>query len=160
MVDYQSEKEIEAVVKGFELCTTAKEDFKHRNHLTVAVWYLSNSSLPEAFEKVRDGLFKFLDHHGVGREKYHETLTIFWLKLVHGVMAEVSSPTDLVETTNTVVDRLADTRVVFEYYSEELLWSDEAKRNWIEPDLKAVFRVPPSGGPFPSCFWECKRKTA
>lgn len=138
MVYYENEAEIEAVVKGFERCTTAKEDFKHRTHLTVAVWYLSNSTLPEAFDKMRSGLFRFLDHHGVGREKYQETLTIFWLKLVHGVMAEVSSPNDLVETTNTVVERLADTRVIFEYYSEELLLSGDAKRSWMDPDLKPI----------------------
>jgi len=137
MVFYQNEEEIEAVVKGFELCTTAKEDFKHRNHLTVAAWYLRDSSVTEAFIRMRDGLFNFLDHHGVGREKYHETLTIFWLKLVEGAMAEVI-PNDFVETTNMVVERLADTRVVFEHYSEELLWSGEAKRSWIEPDLKPI----------------------
>lgn len=138
MVYYQNEAEIEAVVKGFELCTTAKEDFKHCNHLTVAVWYLSNSSPPEAFDKMRDGLFRFLDHHGVGREKYHETMTIFWLKLVQGVMAEASSQKDLAATTNAVVERLAETRVVFEYYSEELLWSDKAKCSWVDPDVKSI----------------------
>jgi hypothetical protein len=79
---YQSEEEIETVAHGFESCTTAKEDFKHRSHLTIAAWYLSHLSHEEALNKIRDGLFIFLDHHGVGREKYNETLTIFWIKLV------------------------------------------------------------------------------
>ena len=138
---YQNEDEIRAVVTGFELCTTGKEDFKHRDHLTVAVWYLRDSTVTEAFLRMREGLFQFLDHHGVGREKYHETLTIFWLKLVQVVMGEVSNPTYLVETTNTVVERLADTRIVFEYYSEELLWSPDAKRSWVEPDRKAIHKT-------------------
>lgn len=53
---YENEEEIEAVVTGFESCATAKEDFKHRNHLTVAVWYLLHSPAEEAVERMREGL--------------------------------------------------------------------------------------------------------
>src|SRR5437899_7060588 len=56
---YQNEKEIEAVVQGFESCTTSADDFKHRNHLTVAVWYLRNSTPEQAFQKMCSGLLRF-----------------------------------------------------------------------------------------------------
>ena len=135
---YQHEGEIEAVVEGFELCTTAKEDFNHRNHLTVAVWYLRNSSLPDALVKMRDGLFRFLDHHGVGREKYHETLTLFWLQLVRDVISQLPPESSTVDSANAVLERLADHRLVFEHYSEERLSSVEAKSSWIPPDLKTL----------------------
>lgn len=135
---YQSEKEIAAIVQGFESCTTGKEEFKHRSHLTVAVWYLSHSAPREALHKIRTGLFRFLDHHGVGREKYNETLTIFWIKLVQSAINQMDQPASLVDTVNTILERLADPRVVFEYYSEACLKSESAKTGWVEPDLKSV----------------------
>ena len=135
---YQSEEEIEAVVQGFETCATPKEDFKHRDHLTVAVWYLSHSTPEEAFNRIRSGLFRFLDHHGVGREKYNETLTIFWIKLVQRAIDQADSKPSLVGKTNTVLERLGDPAVVFEYYSEACVKSERAKTSWVEPDLKSV----------------------
>ncbi len=135
---YQSEKEIEAVVQAFESCTTSKDEFKHSSHLTVAVWFLSHSTPPEALHQIRTGLFRFLDHHGLGREKYNETLTIFWIKLVESAINQLDDETLLLETTNTILERLEDPRVVFEYYSEGLLSSSEAKRIWVEPNLKQL----------------------
>ena len=136
MGHYKSEEEIEAVVQGFESCATAKEEFKHRSHLTVAVWYLSQSKQQQALSKMRAGLFRFLEHHGVGREKYNETLTIFWIKLVVDVFDQLDDGTSLVDRTNTILERLADPRVVFEYYSEACLKSEMAKTLWVEPNLK------------------------
>ena len=135
---FQNENEIEAVVQGFESCTTGKEQFKHSSHLTVAVWYLGRSTSEQALQQIRNGLFRFLDHHGVGREKYNETLTIFWIKLVQNAISAMDQQTSLLDKTNRIVERLADPRVVFEYYSEGCLTSDRAKIGWIEPDLKKL----------------------
>ncbi|HWN09402.1 MAG TPA: hypothetical protein VNO50_09095 [Pyrinomonadaceae bacterium] len=132
---YQNNAEIEAVVQRFESCATSKEDFKHRSHLTVAVWYLLHSTPDDALKKMRSGLFRFLEHHGVGREKYHETLTVFWIKLVQHAINEADQ-SSFVHTTNDVLERLANPRIVFEYYSEACLKSDNARSYWVEPDLK------------------------
>jgi len=137
-VSYNTRSEIEAVVLGFETCILAKDEFPHARHLTVAVWYLSGGKFDQAFEKMRTGLFRFLDHHGVGREKYNETLTFFWMKLISKVIAELQPDLSLVEITNLVIERLANSRLVFEYYTPELLQSEEAKRKWVEPDLRKI----------------------
>jgi hypothetical protein len=109
---YQTENEIVAVVAGFEDCTTGKEDFTHLSHLTVATYYLRDSTSDEAFEKMRNGLFRFLDHHAVARGKYNEQLTRKWLTLVQDVIAQTNSGASLVEVTNTVLERLGDSRIV------------------------------------------------
>ena len=61
-VYYADQGQIEAVVKGFELCTTKKDEFTHQSHLTVAVWYLLNNNEEQATAKMRMGLHRFLDH--------------------------------------------------------------------------------------------------
>lgn len=126
---YQTEQEIEAVVQGFESCTTAKDKFKHREHLTVAVWYLRNSTLEQAFEKMRSGLFRFLDHHGVGRQKYKEGLTRSWLKLVQNVIEQMKPDLSVIEVTNIVLERLGDRRAIFQYDSEGNLSDAEGRPN-------------------------------
>src|SRR6185295_13705335 len=77
MNPYQSEREIESVVRGFESCETGKDEFKHRHHLVVAVWYLRTLSREAAVDRMRSSLLRFLDHHGVDRKKYDETITVF-----------------------------------------------------------------------------------
>ena len=135
---YESEAEIEEVVDGFESCTTAKNNFPHQSHLTVAVWYLYKNEFDQATEKMREGLFRFLDHHGVGREKYNETLTIFWLKIINERMKEMREGYSLLELTNSTLKLLANSRMALEYYSPDLLNSLRAKSTWVQPDLKTL----------------------
>ena len=135
---YAHEDQIESVVKGFELCTTKKDEFTHQSHLTVAVWYLLNYKEEQATEKMRRGLHRFLDHLGVGQEKYHETLTVFWIKTVQELLARLDQRSSLLARTNAVIERLGTSRMVFDYYSKELLESAYARNHWVEPDLKPL----------------------
>jgi hypothetical protein len=111
MTHYNSELEIEAVVQGFESCTTTKEAFTHRQHLTVAVWYL-HSDDEKALEKMRAGLLRFLGHHGVAQGKYKEDLTVSWLKLIKEAIDEMDSNLGLLEITNNVLDRLSSSNLI------------------------------------------------
>jgi len=135
---YNSEDEIAAVVQGFESCMTPAGDFTHRAHVTVGVWYLSQGPFAGALEQMRASLFRFLDHHQVDRMKYHETLTIFWLKLARHRIDEQDPGCSLLEITNSVIQSIGNSKTVFDYYSEERLLSDEARHGWVEPDRKQV----------------------
>jgi hypothetical protein len=108
---YQTEQEIEAAVAGFEQCTIAPENFKHREHLTVAVYYLRDSAPDQAFQKMRSGLFRFLDHHSVGRGKYSEELTLSWIALIQSVVEQTNPDLSLLAVTNVVLERLGNSRI-------------------------------------------------
>jgi hypothetical protein len=108
---YQNEQEIAAVVAGFEECTTGKEEFTHLSHLTVGAYYLRNSNPDQAFQKMRSGLFRFLDHHGVGRAKYNEEVTLSWLTLIQSVIEEMDPGLSLLAVTNAVLERLGTSRI-------------------------------------------------
>lgn len=135
---YRFESEIEAVVRGFELCQTPKDEFPHQSHLTVAVWYLRRLTFDQATERMRSGLYRFLDHHGIGRQKYHETLTIFWMKVISRFMKELDPELSLLEVTNNVLERLADSHLPNDYFSPVRRNSAEARVRWLEPDLKQL----------------------
>src|SRR6185503_2213748 len=99
---YCSEDEIERVVRGFERCETDKSAFKHREHLTVGVWYLQTLDTKAAVERMRIALLRFVDHHGVPREKYSEEVTLFWVELIAEKIAELAPGASLVDQCNYV----------------------------------------------------------
>lgn len=135
---YEQLSEIEDVVRGFESCSTAKDDFSHASHLTVAVVYLYSLNERAATEKMRACLLRFLNHHGVGPAKFHETLTVFWIKTLRAFMVQLEPEATLLEITNLSLQHFAESHLVYQYYSEARLQSNEARNNWIEPDLKAI----------------------
>ena len=106
---YSSETEIEDVVRGFETCETDKSAFKHLQHITVAVWYLQTMDPKAAVERMRTGLLRFVDHHGVPREKYSEEVTIYWIELIAGKLGELEASTSLLNQCNYVISSLAHT---------------------------------------------------
>jgi len=131
---YNSETEIEQVVRGFESCATGKDDFSHSDHLAVAVWY-SRQDQGRALDLMRASLHRFLDHYDC-RANYHETLTRFWIIQVQVALANLPADLTLLAATNAVVERLGNSRLAFEFYSKELVESAAAKEGWVEPDLK------------------------
>lgn len=106
---YESEQEIEQVVRGFETCTTAAADFHHREHLIVAVWYLQTLSPRQAVAKMRASLLQFLDHHGVDRAKYSEDVTVFWVDTVARELEEIKENASLMNKCNQIVERFTST---------------------------------------------------
>jgi hypothetical protein len=124
---YQTETEIEAVIRGLESCTTGKDDFPHHKHLAVAVWYLRDGTVEQAFERMRSSLRRFLDHHGIDRGKYKEELTRAWIHLVQEELEKLDPKLPLVTLTNTVIERLSDMDAVFERYPDNLALQRERK---------------------------------
>ena len=119
MADYfKTNQEIEAVVSGFENCTTSKEEFTHLSHLTVATYYLCHSTPEESFEKMRSGLLRFLTHHGVDSAKYSDRVTWAWIKRIREVRQLADKDSSLVEIVNRVIADLRQARIPIERNGE------------------------------------------
>ena len=100
---FQSEEEIEKVVRGFETCQTDAVDFHHTEHLAVAVWYIHTMDRDLALDRMRSGLLRFLDHHGVDKGKYSETVTVSWIDKIAAKLNELGPNISLVEKCNTIL---------------------------------------------------------
>lgn len=123
--------EILTLVERLEQCSLSPHEFRHRDHLTVAVVYLFAAEPERALDKMRASLLRFVAHHGGNR--YHETATRFWM-----LQAEkhLDRTLCLQHAVERVIASLADKNLLYQYYSRERLDSVEAKQDWVEPDLE------------------------
>lgn len=135
---YGSDEEIESVALNFERCALSPEEFGHREHLTVALFYLSRSSLEAAHKRIREGIQRFLLHHSEPLNVYHETITLFWLKRLQSLLDDARRSTSLFELFNEILESGNDASLINSYYSKERLATDEARTSWIEPDLRPL----------------------
>jgi hypothetical protein len=129
-----TEAEILTLVDRLERCLLAKEEFHHRDHLTVAVVYLYTSDLETSMDRMRSSLKRFACHYGA-TGLYHETLTRFWLLQVNQRLDRSEYLSDAVKK---IREELSDKNMAFEYYSRERIESLDARERWLEPDLKQV----------------------
>lgn len=117
-------------------------DFNHRAHVRLAYTCLAESTDDVAQERVRNAILGYLAHHGVDPAKYHETLTRAWILAVRHFMArsgDTSGAEDFIDRNPA----LLDSRIMLTHYSQDLLFSTEARRDFVEPDLDPIPRHHP-----------------
>ena len=103
MKRYQSEDEIENVVRGFEACETGADDFHLAEHLAVAVWYLHTMDRDEALDRMRAGLLRFLNHYEGNTSKYSEPITVFYIDKIVEKLSQIGPEVSIVEKCNAVL---------------------------------------------------------
>lgn len=117
-------------VRAFESCGLSPDLFHHRDHIRLARIYVDRYGVEldgaqKATERFRSSLRKFAEHIGKS-EKYHETITVAWMRLV-------------VHTTNPAeLEELMDKKCIEKFYSPELLATDAARLTFVEPDREKL----------------------
>jgi hypothetical protein len=107
-------------VRAFESCELAPDLFHHRDHIRLARIYVDRLGAAAATERFRTALIKFALHNGVS-DKYHETITIAWMRLV-------------IAAADNDGERLLDKKYIETFYSPELLATEAARTHFVEPD--------------------------
>ncbi len=141
MKTYNSLEEITRLIEGFENGSWPAAEWTHQAHLTMGVWYLSKHCVPDATKLIRDGIKKYnVASGGQNTETrgYHETITLFYIWYIKKYLTSVSPDRSLVELTNHFLEFHDDKNLPFEFYGNDLLMSAEARRDWVEPDLKSL----------------------
>ena len=135
---FSTEEEIEEVVRTFEDASIARDRWKHAEHLTVALHYLTLHDMETATAKMRDGIFKLLTEGfevDLSKEMpYHETLTVFWMRTVDN-FRRTKNGASMLEKANELVNKY-DKDHPLKFYTREFLFSDEARAKFVEGDLR------------------------
>jgi len=125
----------EQFLAAFEAGKIANQDFHHRDHLRLAWIQIRRLGPDRAADTVAGAIRQFAAHHGhAGR--YHETMTRFWVRVVG--MGITSHPTVSFDDLLAAEPHLLDKNLPFRHWSRERMGSDEARRQWIEPDVRLM----------------------
>ena len=126
----------EDFLRAFEDLSFPADQFHHREHLRVAWLYLKSSDATRAAERMSAGIRRFANHHGAN-EKYHHTVTLFWMRLVAVALVETPDGCAFDEFL-AAHPELGDKHLPANYYSPDLLASRAARDGWVEPDLQPL----------------------
>ena len=139
---FHSDAEIEHIGEGLLACTLARAEWTHEAHLA-ATTYLSLRRPDVNLDKELPGIIRRYNE-SVGTpnsdsEGYHETITRVFLHGVRLFLGEADAKEPLHELVNELLlSPMGRRDWPFRFYSPERLFSVEARRNFIQPDLAAL----------------------
>lgn len=120
-------------LQAFEDGTLSPSEFSHRGHIRMAWLYLRKYGWDDGVVHIRSGIQQFAARLGA-TGKYHETITIFWARVVHHMIND-QPQIDSFEEFLATYPQILDSHLIQQHYSADLLRSPVARQQWVEPDL-------------------------
>ena len=123
----------DAFLARFE--TGRLHSFDHRDHLRVAFAYARRGGVEHAVDRARHGLRHLAAAHGEP-ERYHETLTTAWARVVahHALEADDGGFGAFLAAHPQLLRR----DLLLAHYTRERLFSPAARARFVEPDIVSL----------------------
>jgi hypothetical protein len=138
---FLSRDEVAEFIALFEAGLLPRARWTHRGHLVAGFWYLSLHPFDEALGIVRTRIRRHNEAVGTPNTDsngYHETITRLYLLGIHAHRA-AHEHLPFESSLAVLFDSpLADSGWPLTFFSRERLFSVEARRDWVEPDLRPV----------------------
>lgn len=123
------------LLEQFEAKTLANGAFRHREHVRLTWIYLTSRPPDAVAACLCQSLLALATSHGVP-ERFHYTLTVAWVWIIDDARrAHPSLPFDALADA---VPSLLDKDAPLAFYTRDRLYSDAAKKSWVEPNLQAL----------------------
>ena len=139
---FASDADVEHVGEGLVSCTLPRAEWTHEAHLAATTYLLLRrpdidlgKELPNLIRRYNESV------GGVNSqsEGYHETITRVFLHAIRLFLAEADTAESLHDLVNELlVSPMGRRDWPLRFYSPERLFSAEARRRFVEPDLRAL----------------------
>jgi hypothetical protein len=140
-----SEPEIDAFLAAFESGALPKARWTHAAHLFTGACYVVTYGEAAAIDRMRERIRAFnlaVGGRNTATSGYHETVTIFWIKVLAYIVGRLKAGhagETRGELAHLAIEELVYQRDIFrEFYDFDLLQSEEARRTWIEPNIRPL----------------------
>jgi hypothetical protein len=125
--------------EGLLACALERADWTHEAHLAACAWLIltrpdmvAERDLPAIIRRFNESVGGVND----ATQGYHETITQVSIRAVRAFLARTAPDLPLTEKVNALLRADEGRRDwPLRFYSGELLFSVEARRAWVKPDL-------------------------
>jgi hypothetical protein len=129
------------LVDKFKTRNLSKTEWTHESHLTVAIWHVVNYDFYDAVCRLKSGIINLNSSHqteNTSNSGYHETLTIFWMRII-SLFVTSNQSLSIEQLVNKFLDsELAKKELPYKFYKKDELLSAEPRSIYIEPTLREV----------------------
>jgi hypothetical protein len=136
-LDYGSDVEIDRFVRAFEDGSFPRSAWTHEKHLIMALYYLRKHPRDEATRRIREGIRRYNESHG-NFTGYHETITLAWIAVISLFLAGRDRSLPVPDLAQSLLDSCGHKDYLLEFYSKDVLLSDEARHRWVRPDRRPI----------------------
>lgn len=110
--------------------------FHHRDHVRLT-WYVArHHDLPTTTQLITTGIRQFATRHGQA-QKYHETMTQFWIRLVAHLVQQRPDITDF-DAFLLAFPHILEKDLPYRHWQRATMQSDAARAQWVEPDIQPL----------------------
>lgn len=132
---------VDKLAEAFLDHSLPKEDWTHHAHLKVGLWHLLRFDKADALERLRLGIQTFNIAKGGQNSDtsgYHETITRFYVFVIDRFLADRDQGLPINQLAESLIDQYGAKDLPLRFYSRERLFTVEARRGWVEPDLQPL----------------------
>lgn len=125
------------LIQQFEQHTLPKEQWTHEAHFIMAFWYCLQYPLPQALQKITDGIKTY--NVSVGGQNtdtagYHETITLLYTSAIATYIVTNGIAQFTTESIAALLQQPFINRdYIYKCYTKEQLNTREARLGWIKP---------------------------
>ena len=138
---FTDEAQVIRIGEGLMARTLPRADWNHGAHFAAALWLMRYRPERDAATTMAAMIRGYNDASGVPNTDdsgYHETITLASLRAVRGVL-DMNPALPVFQIANAILtSNLANPNWLLEYWSQPRLMSMEARRAWLDPDLKPL----------------------
>jgi hypothetical protein len=126
----------DSFVSAFEACLYPPDRFRHLDHVRLAWIYTRRLGADAAEDRMAGSILRFARSLGHD-EKFHATITTAWMRLVRIACSSTPGIDDFDRFLSSH-PWLADKGTLDLFYSQTALSSQQARQEWIEPDIRPL----------------------
>ncbi|HXP67371.1 MAG TPA: hypothetical protein VN815_17975 [Steroidobacteraceae bacterium] len=138
---FNSDEEIAAIGRGVLDLSLPKPRWTHAAHFAAALWLISCRTDLDASRAMPGFIRAYNEATGVANtdtDGYHETITQASLRAARSFLREHPKRSLFATCNALMASPLGRSDWLLEYWTRGLLFSIEARRRWVDPDLKPL----------------------
>jgi hypothetical protein len=139
---FTSDAAIERIGRGLLDRSLPKAEWTHAGHFAAVLWLLRDRGEPEVTIAMPTWIRRYNEATGVANTDsggYHETITKASIRAAYDVLGSHQEIVPLYEVLNALLaSELGRSDWLLRYWTRARLFSPDARRRWIDPDIKAL----------------------